>query len=307
VNLLYTYPVQNLKMLEKSLRDAYIKLHLSVFLWGFTAILGRLISVSAMTLVWWRMLLTPLCLLILMGGIKKIKALPRRLILQYMGVGVIVALHWVTFYGSIKLANASIAALTMSTLSLFGAFLEPLFQKTKIKGYEVVIGVVIIFAIWLISTDLQVTMFVGLLVGIISALFSTIFSILNKKLIHQAEPMTITFLELGSGWLFLCLVLPFYQWFNPSNQFYPSSLDMGYIVLLSVFCTVLPYTMSLVAMQKVSAYDAMLAISLEPIYAIFLAWWLLHEDRELQPSFYLGVILILSTVFAYPFLKRKYK
>jgi drug/metabolite transporter (DMT)-like permease len=286
---------------------AYLQLHASVFLWGFTAILGKLISISALPLVWWRMLITSLGLFIILRGFSTIKKIPKPVALRVMGIGIIVAIHWLGFYGSIKYANASIALVCLTTTSLFTTIAEFLFLKKPFNKIEVAIAIVIIPAMALIVNDLEIKMITGVLIGIFSALAAAIFSVLNKKMLSQIEPLPMTFLEIGAGFLFLSLVLPFYLYFNPTTPFMPSNMDWGYLLFLSFFCTILPYIMSLYALQKLTPFTTVLAINLEPVYGIFMAYWFLHEDKELPTSFYFGVSVILFAVFLHPLLKAKLK
>ena len=154
------------------------------------------------------------------------------------------------------------------------------------------------------STELE--MMTGIWMGLLSALLASIFAILNKKLIDKADPMTITFLELGSGWLLISLLLPFYFYFYPLEVFYPSALDLGYLLLLALLCTTFAYVLSLRALKYISAFAANLTVNLEPVYGIVLAWLILNENEELSNSFYWGCLLIISVVFSYPFLKKKF-
>ncbi len=291
--------------MEKNTRNAYFQLHLSVFLWGFTAILGKWISVSALTLVWWRMLFTSISLLFLMRGVGLLRTIPRRLVFKYMGVGVIVALHWLAFYGAIKLANASVALVGQAMAAFAASLLEPLIRRTKIQWKDVGIGLLMVPGIALICNHLSFEMNTGLWVAILGAALGATFGIMNKMLIDQAHPYAITFLELGSGWLFLCLVLPIYFYFFPDTVFIPSPKDFFVIAFLAVCCTTVPYILSLFALRFVSTFTSMLIVNLEPVYGIALAWLLLNENKELNGQFYLGVAIILLAVFCYGGAKEK--
>ncbi len=287
-------------------QKAYLQLHLSVFLWGFTAILGKLISISTLPLVWWRMLITCLGLIILLKGFSFLKVVAQKTILQLMGIGVIVALHWLCFYGSIKYANASVALVCLTTTSLCTAIIEPLIFKTPFQKLDIAIAIIIIPAMVLIVNNLDVSMMYGVALGLLCALGAGIFSVLNKKMVDKIEPLAMTFIELGSGYLFVTLCLPFFFYFNAETPFLPSNTDWGYLIFLSVFCTILPFTMSLFALRKLSAFTTVFAVNLEPVYGIFMAWWILKEDKELNLQFYIGVSIILMAVFLHPFLKMKF-
>jgi drug/metabolite transporter (DMT)-like permease len=290
-----------------AINKAYFQLHSSVFLWGFTAILGKLISISTLPLVWWRMLITSIGLLVLLKGLSSVRKLPKIVVLRVMGIGVIVSLHWLGFYGSIKYANASVALVCLTTTSFFTTITEYFFLKKPFDKIEVMIALIIIPAMALIVNDLDVKMTDGVIVGIFAALTAATFSVLNKKMLTHIEPLQMTFLEIGSGFLFISCLMPLYLTLNPTIPFMPTTLDWGYLIFLSIFCTILPYVMSLFALQQLSPFTTVLAVNLEPVYGISMAYWLLHEDKELQPSFYIGVVIILLAVFSHPFLKAKLK
>ena len=286
-------------------KRAYLELHFSVFLWGFTAILGDLIQLSALVLVWWRVLITPVSLFFLLRSFRVFRAMPGKLVLQFMGIGVLVALHWLAFYGAIKLANASVALICMATASFFTALLEPLLLRQRMKGYELFLGILIIPGMALIANNLDFSMLTGFWAGLAAALLAATFSTLNKKLIARAEPVPITFLELGSSWIFLTLMLPFFIRANPATGFWPTWTDLAYLMVLSLLCTTLPYVLSLRALKHLSAFAANLTINLEPVYGIALAWIILKENEELSSGFYFGVLIILVAVFSYPIVKKK--
>ncbi len=283
---------------------AYVQLHICVFLWGFTAILGKLISIAALPLVWWRVAITTTSLLFVGGLITKLKSIPRRKIGTYMFIGVLVCIHWVFFYASIKASNASVGVLCMALSPIFTAFIEPLYFKRRILWFEIALSLLVIPGMYLVTQNISASMITGLLFGIISALFAAWFSTLNKKYIENADPVSITFLELGSAWVFLSIILPLTGLIGYEYSFWPSKSDWLYLFALAIVCTTIPYILSLMSLKYISAFATTLTINLEPVYGIFLAWIILHEDKEVSPGFYLGVIIILFSVFSYPFLKR---
>ncbi len=287
---------------------AYLELHIAVFLFGFTAILGDLIQLSAVELVWWRVLLTSISLLFLIQGGRSILQASRKTILQFMGIGLLVAIHWVTFYGAIKLANASVALVAMATTSFFTSLLEPLFTRRRIKGYELLLGLLIIPGMFLIVNGADFSLLKGLLVGLLSAFLAALFGTLNKLMISKMPETSITFLELGSAWIFLSFVLPFYYHFGESEVLFwpPRPIDWLYILVLALLCTTLAYVLSLRALRHLSAFAANLTINLEPVYGIGLAFFLLNDSQELGPQFYLGVMIIMLAVLSYPVLRNKY-
>lgn len=287
------------------IKGAYLELHIAVLLYGFTAILGDLIQLSAVMIVWWRVLITCISLLYFVRFGKKLKSIPRDKIFKYLGVGVIVALHWITFYGSIKLSNASVALICFASTSLFTSFLEPLILGRSIEKLQVIMGMMVIPGMWLIVNTVDVSMMNGIYVGLFSALLAAIFSTLNKRLINDADSYSITFLELGSAWLFISILIPFLLWNGAEIQFMPIGMDWIYLLILALLCTTLAYILSLRALKQVSAFVANLTINLEPVYGILLAIVLLNDHKELSPTFYLGVILISAIVFSYPVIKKK--
>ena len=286
-------------------QKAYLQLHLAVILFGFTAILGAYISLSAVVLVWWRVFITTFSLFFLIGFGRKLYLLPRKLILQYMGIGLIVGLHWICFFGSVKYANASISLICMATISLFTAILEPLLLRSLFRWYELALGIVIIPAMALIVNSTELTMLPGIWVGLLSAFLAALFSTLNKKLVNETDPLTITFLELGSACLFIGLLLPAIFLWNTELVFIPTSVDFLYLGILALVCTTFAYVISLKALKFVSAFTSNLVYNLEPVYGIILAIYLLQENKELNNGFYLGCTLILCTVFSYPFIRRR--
>lgn len=281
---------------------AYLELHIAVLLFGFTAILGDLIQLSALVMVWWRMLITSLSLLFLVRMGRQLRSMPRDLVLKFMGIGVLVALHWVCFFGAIKLSNASITLVCMATTSLFTAFFEPILLKQRIKSVEILLGALIIPGMALVVHSTGADMMAGILVGLLSALLAALFATLNKKLVARADPMNITFLELSSGWLFLSLLLPFLV--NKDEVFLPSASDIVYLLILALLCTTLAYVLALRALRYISAFASNLTVNLEPVYGILLAWIVLKEHQELDPAFYTGVLVILGAIFSYPLIRR---
>ena len=280
-------------------------MHIAVALFGLTAILGAFISLSAVVLVWWRVFITSISLLFLINFGRQLYLLPRRLIMHYMGIGVIVALHWVCFFGSIKYANASIALICYATISLFTAVLEPILMKRPFRWYELGLGIVIVPAMGLIVNSTELTMLPGIWIGLLSAFLASLFSTLNKKYVDEADPLTITFLELGSACLFLGLLLPFFFWYTPDLHFLPDRHDLFYLIILALLCTTFAYVLALKALQHVSAFASNLVYNLEPVYGILLAILILQENKELNTAFYLGCGLIMLSIFIYPFIRRR--
>ena len=291
-------------------RRSYLELHIAVLLFGFTAILGDLIQLPALVIVWWRVLLTSLSLLLLIRVGRLFRGIPPATLLRFMGIGVLVGLHWLTFFGAIKLSNASTTLVAMATASFFTAVLEPLLLGQRMKGYELFLGLLIIPGMALIVDGLDASMLGGLALGMMSALLAALFATLNKKNIGQLDEMSITFLELGSAWLVVSILLAgqLLTASMPVQEVLPARVeDWGYLLVLSILCTTLAYVLALRSLRHLSAFASNLTINLEPVYGIALAWLILHEHEELSSRFYWGVVVILAAVFSYPFLKKMAK
>ncbi|MHB1282658.1 MAG: DMT family transporter [Metallibacterium scheffleri] len=283
---------------------ARLQIHFCVFLWGFTAILGKLITLAALPLVWWRMLLVSGTLLLVPRVWRALRVVPLRLALAYAGIGVIVSLHWLTFYGAIKLANASVAATCIAVAPLFLAFLEPLLARRRFELRELLLALVVVPGVALVVDGVPAGMRLGVAVGVLSALLVATFSALNKRLVAHADPLAVTALELGAGAAFLTMLAPLLP-HSGSAWPLPDAHDALLLLILAYACTLLPFALSLHALRQVSAFSMQLITNLEPVYAIILAIVLLHEQRVLDARFYLGVMVILGAVFLHPLLSRR--
>lgn len=287
---------------------AQLQIHFCVLLWGFTAILGKLITLPALPLVWWRMLIVVAALALVPRVWRGLRAMPRRLLLSYAGIGVLVALHWLTFYGAIKLSNASVGATTIALATVFTALLEPWLTRTRFSGRELALGIAVLPGVALVVGGVPAGMRLGIAVGALSALLVALFGSLNKRLVEYGDPLTITALELGAGTLALTALAPLMPTIFPAFAgdllVWPGARDALYLLALALACTLLPFALSLVALRHMSAFAAQLAVNLEPVYAIILAIVLLGEQRELTPQFYAGVAIILAAVLLYPLLGR---
>jgi drug/metabolite transporter (DMT)-like permease len=279
------------------MKKALFQLHIAVFLAGFTAILGKLITLNEGLLVWYRLFITVATLAAILYFRKAMQRLERITILRIAGVGVIVALHWVTFYGSIKYANASVALVCFSATGFFTAFFEPLILRRRIAVIEVLLGLMAIAGIYIIF-DFHPQYKTGIIFGIISAMGSALFPIFNKRLLEEVTPRTLTFYELGGGLIALTFIVPLYLLLFPATYYLPTASDWGWLLILAWFCTILSFDLQLNALKKISAFMANLTYNLEPVYGIILAFIFLHENEQLKKQFYIGVALIaLAVVF----------
>ena len=289
------------------------QIHFCVLLWGFTAILGKLITLPALPLVWWRMLIVVAALALLPRVWRGVRAMPARLLWSYAGIGVLVSLHWLTFYGAIKLSNASVAATCIALATVFTALVEPWLARTRFSKRDLGLGIAVLPGVALVVGGVPAEMRIGIAVGALSALLVALFGSLNKRLVDDVDvahgdPLTVTALELGAGTLALTLLAPLMPLIFPAFAgdllVLPDARDAALLLALSLVCTLLPFALSLVALRHMSAFAAQLAVNLEPVYAIMLAVVLLNEQRELTARFYLGVAIILAAVIVYPLLSR---
>ena len=288
---------------------ALLQIHFCVLLWGFTAILGKLITLPALPLVWWRMLLVVVTLTLLPSVWRGLRAMPPRLALAYAGIGALVALHWLTFYGAIKLANASVAATCIALAPAFTSVVEPWLARRPFSARELAFGLAVLPGVALVVGGVPDGMRLGVAVGALSALLVAIFGSFNKRLVEHADPLTVTGIELGAGTVALTALAPLMPLLLPGFAgdllAVPGLRDGTLLLVLALGCTLLPFALSLVALRHLSAYTVQLATNLEPVYAIVLAALLLGEQRELTPQFYLGVVIILGAVFLDPLLSRR--
>lgn len=283
---------------------AQLQIHFCVILWGFTAIFGRLITLPALALVLWRMLIVVAVLALLPSVWRSLRAMPPRLIAAYAGIGLLVALHWLTFYAAIKLADASVGATCMAVAPVFLALIEPLVARSRFEPRELVLGILVIPGVVLVVGGMPESMRLGLIVGVVSAFLVALFSALNKRMIEHADPLTVTGIELGAGVVLMTLLAPILP-HDGSTFPLPGLHDTLLLLALSLGCTLLPYALALHALKQLSAFSVQLATNLEPVYAIVLAIPLLGEQRELAPVFYLGVAIILISVLVHPLMVRK--
>ena len=283
---------------------SHLQLHFCVVLWGFTAILGALIHLPATALVFWRMWIVAFALACIPRVAKGLWKLPRRLWGIYSGIGVLVALHWLSFYGAIKLANASIAAACLGVAAAFVAFIEPMLTRTRFERRRLWLGLAVIPGVALVAQGILPEQRLGLLAGILSAFFVALFGTLNKRYGSAADAAVVSAVEMGAGAAFLTVLLPLLPHQGASFPI-PDQHDIVLLLLLSLVCTALPFTLAVHALRGMSAFSAQLAVNLEPVYAVALAALLLGDTRQLTPLFYVGVAILLAAVFLSPMLERK--
>ena len=280
-------------------------MHIAVFLFGFTAIIGKLITLEQTALVWNRLWIAVLGLAAVPGVIKGIRSIRKKNILIFAGIGVIVALHWLTFYGSIKVGNsASVTLACLATASLFTSVLEPLITKSKFQWLELLLGLLVILGIYFLS-GVGEAYYWAIVIGIVSAFLAALFSSLNKKYITGQNSLSVSTIELGSGFLFITLTYPFHNYILPQVHWIPNTMeDWLWLAVLGLLCTSLAFALALNALKEISAFISNLSINLEPVYGILLAIWLLNEDADLNTDFYIGTSIILGAVLLHPLLMR---
>lgn len=289
-------------MLNAKLKN-YLHLHFLVFIAGFTAILGELITIKAIPLVWFRMVIAAVLMLIYIKIAKvKLKITPKAL-LRLSIAGIIIALHWITFFGAIDEANISIALAMFSTGAFFASFIEPLIYKRTIIWYEILFGVIVIIGVFII-TQSEIKYLTGIILGISSAFFSSLFAVLNGKFLKQHTATVISFYEFLSGVFFISFYILFFGEGFSADFFNLSQSDFGYLFILASICTAYAFIASVYVMKLISPYTVVLTYNLEPIYGIVMAIILFPEKEKMSSSFYYGASLILSIVILNGLLKN---
>lgn len=282
----------------------YILLHLIIFMWGFTGILGKLIALDAFIIVWHRVLIAFIALgLFLLFRKKSIRISNWQSGLKLIGVGIIVTLHWITFYKSIQLSTASLGILCLSTTTLHVTWLEPFVMKRPFQVSEFLLGFIVIFGIYFVSSDFQPHEYEALGYGLISALCAALFSVFNAKLAQEIPTPTITLYEMGTGFIFLSIILLF-QGKLTSDLFIMTTSDFLWLLFLGILCTSFAFLITIEIVKVLGAFTVSLSINLEPIYTILLAIFILQEHTLLNNRFYIGATLIILVVIANGWMKN---
>lgn len=290
----------------------YAMLHFIVMIWGFTAILGLLISLPSLEVVFYRTLLASVLIGLGFAWKKSSLRVSRTELWKIMGTGVIVALHWVLFFGAARVSTASVCLAGMATTSLWTALIEPLANRKPVKLFEIFLGLMVLSGLYVIFR-FELDYWLGLLMAVISALLGAVFSVINSKLTNRHEPFVLTFYEMLAACLFAGLLLSVYPLVFPeeSLQLIPQGMDWLWLALLSGVCTVYAFSVSVELMRRISAFAVNLTINLEPVYGIILAVIIFGEKEQMTGGFYLGTLIILVSVLIYPvynlYLRRKAK
>jgi len=294
--------------LKATLTD-YFKLHFIVFLFGFTAILGKLVSLPSVEMVFYRTLLAAVGMGALIVFTKKSFALPsQKDFWKLIITGLVVALHWLTFFGSGRVSNPSVSLVGFATCSFWAALIEPIAKRKKIRPMEVGLGIAVLIGLYVIfSFDFHYML--GLLLGIASGLTAAIFSVINSKMVTRISSYTITFYEMVAACLGIIIFFPFYQTYfsDGSLHLIPTAADWFYLALLGWVCSVYAYSQMIELSKKLSVFFIQLALNLEPVYGIALALLVFGRQEVMGWNFYFGTLIILTAVALYPLLKRKFE
>ncbi|HTN18699.1 MAG TPA: DMT family transporter [Chitinophagaceae bacterium] len=295
------------------MKKALLQLHIAVLLWGFTGVLGKLISLDAPMLVWYRMLLTALFVLAILLWSGKWLRVPAAGVRSLSLIGGLMAAHWIAFYAAIKFSNASIALVCLSTSSVFTSLLEPLMNKTKYNVKELALGMLALAGMYLIYSFQQLYG-LGILLGIIAALLSSVFTIYNKRIAHQYPVRTMVFYEMSTGFIIITALLPLLYYYVPETVFIPAQAGLAdimqglpgslmslqndwiWLIVLALCCTVWAQTLALNALKQLSSFTITLTVNMEPVYGILLAILIYREDKDLNAGFFAGMGLICLSV-----------
>lgn len=277
------------------MKKAFLQLHIAVFLAGFTGILGPLINMHEGVLVWYRLLLTAVTMWLLFSFQGKIKKLPFTDVLKIAGVGLVAALHWVTFYGSIRYSNVSVGVVCFSAIGFFTAVFEPIILKKRINWTEMVLGLVTLTGIYIIfQFDGQYK--TGIIIGIISAMLASLFPIFNREFLKRMNVETLLSWQQTGGLITLSIILPFYLQQFPADKFIPGWESLCWLLVLSWFCSVIAFQLSSNALKRLSAFTVNLTYNLEPVYGIILAFIIFKENEFLSKWFFIGLAVIITAL-----------
>ena len=289
-------------MQESNLKN-YLLLHFIVFIWGFTAILGALITIDAIPLVWYRMLLAVVFIVIYFLWKKKSFKVDRNGLLKFFFTGVVIAMHWVFFFKAIKVSNVSVALVTMSTGAFFTSLIEPIIFRRKINTLEIFLGLLVICGLYIIF-NFESQYKLGIIYALIASFLGALFAVLNGLFIKKYAADSISLYQLFFGVVFITGYLVFTNGFSASFFQIPTA-DWWYLLLLSSICTAYAFIASVAVMKYISPYTVMLTINLEPIYAIILALLIFGEEEQMSGTFYLGAVIVLFVVLLNGIIKNR--
>lgn len=283
----------------------YLHLHFLVFIWGFTAILGALISIDAIPLVWYRMLFAVIIVFIYFVIKKKSLSIGPKALFKFFIGGVIIAVHWIFFFSAIKVANVSVALIALSTGALFASFIEPLFFRRRINFLELLFGLIVIAGLYIIL-NFEGGYTLGIIYALIASFLSVLFSVLNGLFVRKYEAEVISFYQLLFGVGFITIYVLFTTGFS-FEQYALKSSDFLYLFILSSICTAYAFIVSVKIMKHLTPYTVILTLNLEPVYGIILAVLIFGEKEKMSTQFYVGATVILLIVVINGILKNKKK
>lgn len=286
------------------MKKAFLYLHISVFLAGFTGPLGRLIQLNEGLIVWWRLFITAISMWILFSLTGNLQKVSKKDILKLSGIGFVAAIHWVAFYGSIKYANISIALVCFSAVGFFTALLEPILLRTRIKWLEVFLGMMVIAGIYIIF-HFDPRYKVGIMLGVICALLLGFVMIWVRQFVQRINPQTLLTYQISGGLVTLSVFMPLYIYYFPPEYMMPTGADWMWLLVLSWLCSVLAFHLSATALKKLTAFTVNLTFNLEPVYGIFLAFAIFGESKKLGWSFFAGFALIAASLIIHILLLLK--
>ncbi len=281
---------------------SYFSLHAVIFIWGFTGILGRIITISSTSIVWYRMLIAFLGLIAFMIFTKRGFYTSNLNKIKYLGTGIITAAHWIFFFKALKISNVSITLTTLASASLFVAFLEPMFFKRKIIAYEIILGILTLVGLAIIF-QAERDYSIGIIYALISAFFAALFSTLNGVFVKHERPTLITTYEMMGGVLFISIYYLFTGGFESLQM--PSSIDWFWLFILGLVCTSMAFVVSIEVMKELSPFTVSMSINMEPIYSIIFALIIFQEDEYMSSLFYLGAVIVMSMIFMNGYFKRR--
>ena len=288
-------------MTENASVKDYLMLHFIVAIWSITAILGILISIASIELVFYRTLIASAMLGLIFLWKKTSIRVSKSELIKIIGTGFLISIHWILFFWAARVSTASVCLAGMATTSLWTAFLEPIINKKKIKGFEVFLGLLVISGIYVIFR-FEWGYWLGLSMAIGAALMGALFSVINGRLTKRHSPYVLTFYEMLGACIFAFMMLPVYAFFFAENglQLIPAPMDWLWLLILSGICTVYAFSVSVELMRRITAFAVNLTVNLEPVYGIILAVLILGEREKMTPGFYYGTVIILISVLIYP-------
>ena len=284
----------------------YLLLHLAVLVAGFTGILGKAITLNEGLLVWYRVLFASILLFFIVRVIYKKNRLPLREMKEIVKVGLLLTLHWIFFYGSIKYSNVSIGVVCYGLCGFFTSIFKPLLEKKKIRLSELMLSIFSVLGIGLIF-HFDASFRTGIILGVISAALGALYTIYNARIVNKYDNLTINYYQMLGGTIGLGVLLPFYLHFFPVESFFPALNDIFFLILLALFCTVGLYFALVEAMKKIPVFTINLSFNLEPIYAILLAFLFFNESKEVNFAFYIGLVIIIISVVLQTMISLKNK